>query len=288
MKPTIIVGIVVVLLMFALFAVKGVVAVGAWLVLKLIFPFIALFVLLVTGVVALIQKLRNKPLNRVKTGMFVILNISLVLPLLLTMNVVPMAFPANVKEVKPSLAIVSPFKAPAIIAWGGDEFKDNVPHAMWGNERWAYDLVMDAYNTGSTVLEDYGVWGEDVYAPVTGTVVAAYDAEPDIVPNTEGFLSMEGNHVYIEVAETGTFLLLNHLQQNSVVVKIGDVVAVGDLLAKAGNSGSTSEPHLHIHHQREDPRRTWNILLAEGLPLYFKTKEGDKMLERGSILSAQH
>ncbi|MDT0109640.1 M23 family metallopeptidase [Listeria booriae] len=287
MKPTIIIGTVIALLMFALFVVKGVVAVGAWLVLKLILPFIALFVLLVVGVLVLIQKLRNKPLNRMKTGMFVALNVILVLPLLLTLNVVPIAFPTNVNKVQPSLAIVSPFEVPSIVAWGGNKFKDNVPHAMWGNERWAYDLVMDAYNTGSVVLDDYGAWGVDVYAPVTGTVVAAYDAEPDITPNTEDFLSMEGNHLYIKVAETGTFLLLNHLQQNSIVVKIGDVVKVGDLLAKVGNSGSTSEPHLHIHHQREDPRVTVHILLAEGLPLYFKTKDGEKMLERGAKLLGQ-
>lgn len=41
---------------------------------------------------------------------------------------------------------------------------------------------------------------------------------------------MAGNYVYIRIDETDTYLLLNHLKQDSVVVKVGDVLAVGDYL----------------------------------------------------------
>ena len=117
----------------------------------------------------------------------------------------------------------------------------------------AYDLVMEPYNSGSADFEDYGIWDKEVVSPVEGTVVAAYDEVEDIPPNTEAFISPEGNHVYIQIKETGTYLLLNHLKKNSVIVEIGDQVNVGDLIARVGNSGSTSEPHLHIHHQRQNP-----------------------------------
>jgi murein DD-endopeptidase MepM/ murein hydrolase activator NlpD len=40
-----------------------------------------------------------------------------------------------------------------------------------------------------------------------------------------------------------------HLQRNSVRVRTGDVMAVGDTVARVGNSGNTDEPHLHIHAQ---------------------------------------
>jgi hypothetical protein len=46
-------------------------------------------------------------------------------------------------------------------------------------------------------------------------------------------------------------------------------------LAHVGNSGSTSEPHIHIHHQRQDPSQT--LLFAEGLPLYFRDIDGPAM-----------
>lgn len=85
-------------------------------------------------------------------------------------------------------------------------------------------------------------------AALDGVVIAAYDEEADITPGSEDVLSMEGNHVYLKVAETGTYLLLNDLKQHSVTVAVGDKVQAGDLLGLVGNSGSTSEPHLHIHH----------------------------------------
>ncbi len=67
-------------------------------------------------------------------------------------------------------------------------------------------------------------------------------------------------------------------------VQIGDYVQVGDYLGRVGNSGTTSEPNLHIHHQRHDPTKT-HIMLAEGLPLYFKT-DGDKFMPvKGDIIN---
>ena len=35
----------------------------------------------------------------------------------------------------------------------------------------------------------------------------------------------------------------------------GQHVNEGEFLAQVGNSGSSSEPHLHIHHQRQDPSK---------------------------------
>jgi murein DD-endopeptidase MepM/ murein hydrolase activator NlpD len=59
---------------------------------------------------------------------------------------------------------------------------------------------------------------------------------------------IEGNHVVVELAPE-RYLLLAHLQQGSVVVAEGDEVGAGDLLGRCGNSGNTSQPHLHIQVQ---------------------------------------
>lgn len=40
---------------------------------------------------------------------------------------------------------------------------------------------------------------------------------------------------------------LAHLQKGSVRVETGDPVKMGQSIALVGNSGNTSEPHLHIH-----------------------------------------
>jgi murein DD-endopeptidase MepM/ murein hydrolase activator NlpD len=56
-------------------------------------------------------------------------------------------------------------------------------------------------------------------------------------------------------------VLLAHLQHGSVAVATGDPVTVGDPIGRVGNSGNTTEPHLHIH--AFDPRT------GEGVPIRF-------------------
>ncbi|ABS21779.1 peptidase M23B [Bacillus cytotoxicus NVH 391-98] len=84
---------------------------------------------------------------------------------------------------------------------------------------------------------------------------------------------MVGNHIYIRLDETGTYLVLAHLKKGSVRVKKGQHIKEGTVVANVGNSGNSSEPHLHIHHQRQDPSKT-SIFLTEGLPLYFRGIQG--------------
>ena len=68
-----------------------------------------------------------------------------------------------------------------------------------------------------------------------------------------------------------------------IKVKEGQHVNEGFVLAQVGNSGSSSEPHLHIHHQRENPSEV-SMFYTEGLPLYFRTKKGALMPERGTYV----
>lgn len=135
----------------------------------------------------------------------------------------------------------------------------------------------------SNKLEDYGVYGAKVMAPASGTVVSINNNEQDLVPGSENFQSMAGNHIYLRVDETGTFLILAHLKKGSINVREGQHVNEGEFLAQVGNSGSSSEPHLHIHHQRQDPSKV-SMFLAEGLPLYFQTEKGAMMPERGTYI----
>ena len=60
------------------------------------------------------------------------------------------------------------------------------------------------------------------------------------------------------------FVFLCHLQPGSLLVKAGDRVAAGQPLGRVGNSGNTSEPHVHVHLQ-DSP----DDFMGEGVPLYF-------------------
>jgi hypothetical protein len=94
----------------------------------------------------------------------------------------------------------------------------------------------------------YLIFGDRVAAPCAGRVVAAVDGIPDMSPPIPDRSHMAGNHVILDCA--GTWVLLGHLERGSVAVGHGELVAIGALLGRVGNSGNSGEPHLHIHAQR--------------------------------------
>ena len=153
------------------------------------------------------------------------------------------------------------------VVFGGKEYKT---HAMWPSECYAYDILTEPYDVGSVNLNDYGVFNADVISPVFGTVIAMENSEQDITPNIDEFTSTLGNYIYLKVDETNTYLILAHLKQNSIAVSVGDHLSEGEFIGKVGNSGTTSEPHLHIQHQRTNPMNDIFPTCAEGLPINFK------------------
>jgi hypothetical protein len=68
-------------------------------------------------------------------------------------------------------------------------------------------------------------------------------------------------------------------------VKAEDHLKPGDTIGRVANSGSTAEPHLHIHHQKKDPMKVIYPLLAEGLPLFFEDVNGEHMPKKESVLT---
>ncbi len=191
-----------------------------------------------------------------------------------------MAYPTNVNLVEPSVTISLPMQETTIVGWGGDKLENNY-HVMVPMERWAYDLLIEPAGMGSKHLEDYGIYGKEVIAPASGTIIGVKNSEQDITPGSPNEAeTMLGNHIFIQLEETGTYLVLAHLKKNSVLVEEGQYIDKGTVIGKVGNSGNSSEPHLHIHHQRENPLTT-HILLSEGLPLYFESEEGPVMPNGG-------
>ncbi|ERK29508.1 M23 family metallopeptidase [Clostridium intestinale] len=271
-----------IVLLLNIFIFQGIAGAISWTLAKLFIAPICLILAFVTILLIIISLARKKKIKQ--KILTLLLSLILAFPILMLFNILKVAYPANQNKVNPSITVSFPLNEKTIVGWGGNKVESNLPHATWASERWAYDLVMEPYNIGSKNLEDYGIYNKDIISPISGTIISSYDNEDDISANTEDFISSEGNHIYIKIDETGTFLLLNHLKKDSILVQVGDHVQEGDIIGKVGNSGSTSEPHLHIHHQRQDPTKTLHSTFAEGLPLYFKGIDDSLMPEKGFVI----
>jgi hypothetical protein len=172
-----------------------------------------------------------------------------------------------------------PLDGPILVGWGGGTPGENY-HVAYADQRWAYDLLVTkegaSHRGDGQRCEDYYCYGLPVLAPADGKVVAVLDGQPDQPIGVLGGDPAGGNQLVIEVAPR-QFLYLCHLQRGSLLVKEGDQVTQGQPLAKVGNSGNTSEPHLHIHLQN-----TAEDHFGEGIPLYFHDYRVDgRVIDRG-------
>lgn len=190
------------------------------------------------------------------------------------------AYPFHLGEVEPTATVRVPTDTPMRVFWGGDDLAHN-RHASFPDQRWAYDLAVDPVLTGSTRLEDHGCWGVPVVAPISGVVQVAHDGEPDHEPGqpSNDRNNPLGNHVAITLSGGG-YLVVAHLRKGSVVAREGEAITEGAPLGACGNSGNTSEPHVHVHAQRQDPRGR-PINFSEGLPLFFRDHDGAPMPSGG-------
>ncbi|WP_114391288.1 M23 family metallopeptidase [Notoacmeibacter marinus] len=91
----------------------------------------------------------------------------------------------------------------------------------------------------------YRVYGADVVSPCDGEVRELVDGLSDLPPPTRDPENPAGNHIVI--ACDGIEVTLAHLSPGSPTVDVGDMVQEGQSIARVGNSGNSTEPHLHIH-----------------------------------------
>jgi hypothetical protein len=94
----------------------------------------------------------------------------------------------------------------------------------------------------------YAIFGAELRAPCGGTVVAAEGTLPDFAVPQEDPVNRLGNHVILRCGEVE--IVMAHMRRGSVTVQPGEQVAAGDRVGEVGNSGASTEPHLHIHAQR--------------------------------------
>ena len=132
-------------------------------------------------------------------------------------------------------------------------------------------------------LDAYEIYDRDVIAPCDGIVLEMLDGAPDALIGQGDLLRPAGNHVllFCVVDRVEITLLLAHLRPGSVVVAYGDQVRRGTLLGRVGNSGNSTEPHLHIHAVRgRETDMMAMIGTSEAVPLTFN----GRFLTRNTII----
>lgn len=122
----------------------------------------------------------------------------------------------------------------------------------------------------------YQIYGEPAFAPCTGKVAIAVDGLPDMTVPQIDEINHAGNHVLLRCNDVD--VLLAHFRSGSLLVKAGIQVKVGDMLAEVGNSGESSEPHLHIHAQR--PGSPAAPFSGDPVPMRFQ----GRFLSRGDLV----
>jgi hypothetical protein len=113
------------------------------------------------------------------------------------------------------------------------------------------DAVLRTFRGDESKNSSYFAYGTDVLAVADATVSRINDGMPENVPHEPPIFPFSldtaaGNYVILDLGSS-RYALYAHLQPGSMRVKVGDRVTKGQPLAQLGNSGNSSEPHLHFH-----------------------------------------
>jgi hypothetical protein len=165
---------------------------------------------------------------------------------------IPGASSSDSTPAKNQTELSLPFKGSWLVFWGGDTKELNHHHDAPA-QRFAFDFCIVDENgktsrSDGTKNENYFCFGREIYAPADGVVLEAIEGVRDNQPGVMNPYSLVGNCVVIQ-HRTNEISVLAHFQRGSVAVKAGDQIKRGQLLGRCGNSGNSSEPHLHYQLQ---------------------------------------
>lgn len=130
--------------------------------------------------------------------------------------------------------------------------------------------------------ERFFAYGQPILAPANGTVIAVHDGEIDhggrrsqlaLVPYAlgqparvrRGATAIAGNYLILALRHDRAFATLVHLRAGSIRVSVGEEVTTGQQVADCGNSGNSTQPHLHL--QVTDSA---DLSVAQGVPMVFR------------------
>jgi hypothetical protein len=143
---------------------------------------------------------------------------------------------------------------------------------IYSPERFAIDWVKVGPNgdshDGTARNENWWGYGEPILAVADGEVTQIVDGIPEntprVLPKPVTLDNIAGNYIIVRIA-ANRYVSFVHLQPGSMKVRVHDHVRRGDILARLGNSGNATGPHLHF--QMTDRN---SVLQSEGVPFIFE------------------
>jgi murein DD-endopeptidase len=133
------------------------------------------------------------------------------------------------------------------------------------------DSAGHSYSGDRAKNSSYYAYGTEIHAVADGIVVETKDSIPENVPGGRAvpidLVTVGGNHIVIDIGDQ-KFAFFAHLQPGTLRVRVGDRVKKGQVIALLGNSGNSTEPHLHFHVSDALAAGT-TTLGSEGVPYAF-------------------
>jgi murein DD-endopeptidase MepM/ murein hydrolase activator NlpD len=147
------------------------------------------------------------------------------------------------------------------------------------------------YEGDKTKNESYIDYGDDIIAAADGTITKTLDTldanAPGVLPASDPVLSkqitvetVDGNHI-VEDIGGGVFAFYAHLQKGSLLVKPGDKVKKGQVIAKLGNTGNANASHMHFHLMNGP-----SVLGSDGVPYVIDRFDYDGQVSPQALLDA--
>jgi murein DD-endopeptidase MepM/ murein hydrolase activator NlpD len=149
-------------------------------------------------------------------------------------------------------------------------------------------------------VDRFYAFDQTIFAPVGGRVVSAQDGVPDLVARRsplaripyavtqasrarQGARGLAGNHIILDLGDGGPYLVVAHLRCGTVAVRPGEAVVAGRPIGRCGNSGNSTQPHVHLQvMDHADP------FAAAGVPIVFQNywvrhRDGTSELVRNGV-----
>ena len=158
------------------------------------------------------------------------------------------------------------------VAVNGGVTKESSHSWEISSQRYAYDFIIldndgKSFSGDEAMLSDYHCYGKEILAPADGVVVEIrINCNDSKIMGNGGtdplFKDLRGNYIVIRHTDD-EYSCLAHLKPGSIEVRVGQHVKRKQRIALCGNSGNTSEPHLHF--QIQNGR---SFFSSAGLPIH--------------------
>lgn len=145
-------------------------------------------------------------------------------------------------------------------------------------QHYALDIVQTISEGQTSIIPEskditqYKIFGAPIHAPCDGVVV---DTRNHILDREAQFMGTDtettaGNYVLLYCQNVT--VKMGHIKKGTVKVNVGDKVSTGQILGQVGNTGNTTEPHLHLQVMRGLVKNDKDSENAQGIPVLYNGK----------------